>query len=253
MLFPENEFIAIRTASDFFFPGEPYTPIPYSENLFGPLANIQADFSIYHFELCMVHQVIYADLSRKNTNGLMLLNAFRDSLKPPPEELEDEEREWILVSQTRELDKFMNLSDTLNRTKQFADQHSVIGLWAITERFLGRTYSSIVSIRTSVDVKTVKTPYRWEGFAKEFDALSIDLHSLHGATDADECRVLNNTLKHSEWVDKRLGSFPFFAPYVGHPVRDIKLEMQRYATGIYHFCSSLIEAGNKLLESKFGS
>ena len=86
---------------------------------------------------------------------------------------------------------------------------------------------------------------------QEYNSLGIDLTTLNGLADADECRVLNNSIKHGEMVDERLAQFPFFTAHLGTELTNLDFEMQRYLTGVFNFCGSLIEAGNTLLDPSF--
>ena len=137
------------------------------------------------------------------------------------------------------------------RVKHFTDEYTVIGLWATAERFLGKVFAHIESSQSGVDVASVSRPYRWDEFQTAYANKSIDLTTLNGYADADECRVLNNSIKHAEIVNERLAQNPFFAPFQNKLLADVDFEMQRYVTGVFNFVGSLIESGNHLLDSNF--
>lgn len=77
------------------------------------------------------------------------------------------------------------------------------------------------------------------------------LNQLLGYTDANECRVLNNTIKHQGTVNKRSSKFPYFSSHVGKELPNIEFEMQRYYNGIWNLLGELIQKGNRLLDPNF--
>lgn len=83
---------------------------------------------------------------------------------------------------------------------------------------------------------------------REFSTLSIDLTACENFDNANECRVLNNALKHNPVVSERLMSFNYFSALGGTDLMSVPLEMQRYMNGISDLLGSLIEKGNALLE-----
>ncbi len=102
-------------------------------------------------------------------------------------------------------------------------------------------------------IQNINVPYRWDQLISLFETKSIILNTLDGYSDADECRVLNNTIKHGDIVSSRLAEFTFFSTLQGENLQKIDYEMQRYYNGISSFIGSLIESGNKLLDPSFSN
>ena len=119
------------------------------------------------------------------------------------------------------------------------------------EQYLGRTYAEIEHRQTGVPRENIQRPYKWDDFETQFGAKSISLSALNGFADANECRVLNDTIKHAGSVTDRLAAFAYFASHRGLQLTQIDFEMQRYLNGVFNLLGSLIEAGNRLLDPSF--
>ncbi|WP_417733308.1 hypothetical protein [Rosistilla oblonga] len=228
-------------------------PLPYMENIAGPLCSLQGELHWHAFDLCRFHQIMYADLGNRAAHVDAEYERFSKSLEEQRASVNDDSREAFMVYESRTNSAFMNKDIEHARVKHFSDEFAIIGLWATAERYLGKVYANIVALQSGAGVDTVTRPYRWPEFITEYQTLGIDLTTLDGLPDADECRVLNNTIKHGELVDQRLAQFPFFAAHLGAELAKIDFEMQRYLNGVFNFCGSLIEAGNTLLDPSFGT
>jgi len=156
-----------------------------------------------------------------------------------------------MVHESRIKDSFLSRDMEIDRVRHFTDEYTVIGLWATAERFLGKVLANIEALQSGVDVASVSRPYRWGDFKTAYTHKSIDLTALNGYADADECRVLNNTIKHTETVNQRLARFSYFTPFKNKLLAGIDFEMQRHVTGVFNFVGSLIESGNRLLDPNF--
>lgn len=137
----------------------------------------------------------------------------------------------------------------IKRVTSFVDHITVVGLWAIAEQFLGKIFREIRGYLDGVNPATVNAPYKWDDFIRDFSTLSIDLTSCENFNNANECRVLNNAVKHDPIVSGRLLSFSYFSGFNGDELMSVPLEMQRYLNGVSDFLGSLIEKGNILLEN----
>ncbi|NOY30639.1 MAG: hypothetical protein GXP28_10865 [Planctomycetes bacterium] len=223
----------------------------YIWNIQGPLHELQGELHWHAYDLCRFHQIMYGDLTKRALHVDAEHKRFSDALEEQREKVSDDDREGFLVYESRMNSSFMDKDLEHARVKHFADEFSVIGLWATAERYLGKVYANIVATQTTVTVASVTRPYRWNDFQSQFLTLGIDLAALNGYPDADECRVLNNTIKHGDFVDQRLAQFTFFSSHGGVQLTKVDFEMQRYLTGVFNFCGALIEAGNILLDPNF--
>jgi hypothetical protein len=218
----------------------------YPETLTGPLASLQGELYWHYFDLCYFHQIAYKDINDKLTKLDQEYAAFQEknnsNLTNPSLHYEEQEAYYSKMQAY-----FMDNDLALHRAKRFADEYSIIGLWAMTERFLGNVYAHIISAKTSEPKESVHRPYRWADFNSKFAELGVDLSTINGFIDANECRALNNSIKHTQMIDVKLAEFPFFQNKVDEQFQCIELEMQRYASGIYNFCSGLIAAGTTVI------
>ena len=90
------------------------------------------------------------------------------------------------------------------RLKHYADEFTVIGLWAMAEQYMGRVYATAFAVRSGMNVKDVVPPPSWTKLKNGFCEHGICVETLHSFSDADECRVLNNKIKHVGRVDAHL-------------------------------------------------
>ncbi|RDZ28200.1 hypothetical protein DX914_03380 [Lysobacter silvisoli] len=134
------------------------------------------------------------------------------------------------------------------RIRAYADQMIVVGLWTIAEQFLGKVYRGFVAFRDSVDENGVNAPYRWDHFVSSYEQLGIDLAALENYANADECRLVNNAIKHDPVVGSRLQALAFFFPHLGKDLEALQLDVQRYVNGVSDFLGSLIEKANESLD-----
>ncbi len=133
------------------------------------------------------------------------------------------------------------------RVVNFVDHMTVVGLWAIAEQFLGKVFRGYKSRIDNSPPESVQHPYRWDSFVNIFATIGIDLSACDKLKNADECRVLNNAIKHDPTVGNRLMSFHYFVQYQGKRLEEIPLEMQRYLNGVSDFLGSLIEYADQQL------
>jgi hypothetical protein len=101
-------------------------------------------------------------------------------------------------------------------------------------------------LRTGDPVESVKAPYKWDDFGSAYHSEGIVLNLLHDYSIADECRVLNNHIKHSPVVSNKLAAFSLFSTFLGKSLDQVAIDPQRYLNGVSNFLGSLIEHANAL-------
>lgn len=232
-------------------PDSPDALEPYMTNAFGPLTAVQSELHWHVSDLCRFHQILYADLSRQTAAVDEQCAMLKAQVDAASKKLTDEEEDAFAVHVSRFRTAIMDKDKELDRVRRFADEFTVVGLWATAEQFLNRVFAELESATTGVDVQSVEAPFSWPNLSAAFTAKAIDLTLLNGYTDANECRVLNNTIKHAGHVNNRLAQFAYFAPHVGKRLTEIDFAMQRYLKGIFHFIGSLIEAANRQIDPSF--
>jgi len=207
----------------------------------GPLNGIQQELHWRLFDFCRIHQIVYKEIA--------LIDAKLDSLDV--ENLKftgdiesfEEYQKFKLIGAVRDKD-IEN-----NRVLNFTDHITVVGLWAIAEQFLGKVFRGYKAVIDNCQPESVQHPYRWDAIVNVFTSIGIDLSACENFQNANECRILNNAIKHDPIVGNRLISFPYFAPYQGKRLEDTPLEMQRYLNGVSDFLGSLIEYADKQVAS----
>ncbi|MGF1680200.1 hypothetical protein [Photobacterium minamisatsumaniensis] len=139
-------------------------------------------------------------------------------------------------------------SDSNRQTYQFSNQMTVVGLWAIAEQTMGFVYKKMSATINNISEDAIKIPYKFEDFRKEFFKLGITFENLDTYNDANECRTLNNTIKHGHKIEGHILGFDYFSSLSGKRILDVDFELQRYMTGVIQFLSNLIEEGNQILD-----
>ena len=214
---------------------------PNSYLVVGHLRTMFAELQWLLFDFCRMHQIVYKEIahiderltrfSKENKEDLALSSILDLS----------EEECYKEIQKIRILDSIIAQDQENKRVIGFIDQMAVVGLWALAEQFLGNIYRKHIAFTTSVDADTVSSPYRWEKFIQEYANIGVELSTCDGFRDADECRVVNNAIKHDPTVGKLLEVFPYFISYKGSKLMEIPLEMQRYLNGVNDFLGSLME------------
>lgn len=215
-------------------------PIPFLFNAAGKLGLLQADLEWRLCDFCRIHQIVYQEIERLD-NRLKEFAAEHKDIINPPANIEGSE-----ILQSRVLDAIVGQGQENERVTAFVDQMSVVGLWAIAEQFLARVYRSLRGHLERRDPEKVAAPYRWSDFIHAFLTLGIDLTRCENFANANECRAVNNAVKHDPVVGPQLVTFSYFKPHAGANLINISLEMQRYFNGVSDFLGSLIETGNSI-------
>ena len=225
-------------------------PISYMTNIAGPLASLQSDLHWYLFDLSRLHQLIYNDLEMRDDSLQEQFNEFKSTIES--RRLGDgEDQELFNIRQSRAYSGFNDEWAVIDRCKFFSDEFCIIGLWATSEKFMGKIYKAIEAAQKNVPIQNITAPYRWDQLTTKFSEKLITFNQLDSYSDADECRVLNNAIKHSGYVNDRLVEFSFFTQHQGKELQEINFELQRYYNGVSSFIGSLIEAGNQVLDPSF--
>jgi len=200
------------------------------------------------FDFCRMHQIVYKEIVHieegltrftQENKGELTLNSTLDL---------SEEEYYKELQKTRILDSIIAQDQENKRVIGFIDQMCVVGLWALAEQFLGKIYRTY-AVTTSIDADTVSSPSGWDAFKKEYASIGVVLCTCDSFQDANECRLVNNAIKHNPTVGKKLEGFPYFAPYKGEKLMEVPLDMQRYLNGVNNFLGSLMEKVEAQLDS----
>jgi hypothetical protein len=189
-------------------------------------------FLWYHTDLCRFHQMYYQQYVLTNEHINALVQKHKTELSEEPK---DEGHEYF---QAKLRDSILDQDMQLHSTRVFADQMLVIGLWAAVEQHVGRTLVDATEILTG---KKKKQPYRWQDMCDQFAALGIDITACNSYADINECRVLNNKIKHDGGVDEELERFPSFTGQLDVGLDALKFDLQRYSDAVFEFVGNVLE------------
>ena len=221
------------------FPGDEEAPMGYFYNSSGILGQIQMELDWKMFDFCRLQQITHSHIMENE-------KAIDKYVEENKEALANATEETMGFVRARES---INAQTASNRqTYQFSNQMTVVGLWALAEQTMGFVYKKMSSIINCIPENDIKIPYRFEDFRKEFSNLGIILENLDTYSDANECRTLNNTIKHGHLIEGHILQFNYFSSLAGKKILDVDFELQRYVTGVIQFLSSLIEEGNHILD-----
>jgi hypothetical protein len=219
-------------------------PDLYTFNIAGPFGALQGELHWTLHTYVRLHHFAYSAFQEHDAK----LDIYAASLKAEKtiafEDFEKYETEMIWKS--RKMDLLLAEDIDLERSVQTINRMFVVALWALAEQYLGKAFQKSVSLRTGVAVESIKAPYRWDTFQTEFLPEGIVLENLHDYALANECRVLNNHIKHSPVISSKLAEFPPFDGHLGEPLERAVIDPQRYLNGVSNFLGSLIERGNAI-------
>lgn len=209
-------------------------PIPFGSNFSGKFGHLQGEVDWRLIDFCRIHQIVYKEI--------LHIEEQLDEIEITPftSDINDEEN----INISRRMDYIVGMESVNERVTSFVDHMTVVGLWAIAEQFLGKIYKAFVSKKNNISEATISAPYKWDDFKREFNNHGIDLTTCENFQNADECRVLNNSIKHDPTVNSKLLRFSYFMPFAGNDLEAVSLEMQRYLNGVSDFLGSLIEKCN---------
>lgn len=168
------------------------------------------------------------------------LDKQSDKLEAERSNIED--RGMWNLSIIRRMDSIFAENMDIQKSSRAINRMLVVALWALAEQNLGRVYRQIISIRSNIEPESVKAPYRWDEIKKSYLSEKIDLSQLDDYAIADECRVLNNNIKHSRLVSNTLAKFPMFKTHFNKNLDNISIDIQRYFSGIANFLGNLMES-----------
>jgi hypothetical protein len=223
------------------FPPEELENLPkgYGWNTTEKLGSIHNELGWRLVDFCRIHQIVYRDINKSN-------RALSEiEIEPFTDNIEDEEN----LSISRRMDFVIGKDYENKRITNFVDHMTVVGLWAISEQFIGKIYRAYISEVDNIDEDSIPTPYRWNDFLTKFSEKGINLENCDSYSDANECRALNNAIKHNPKVTDRLTEFAFFSDLLGKDLERIELEMQRYCNGISELLGSLIDKTSEIIKN----
>lgn len=168
------------------------------------------------------------------------LDAMAARLSPKPEVKSDpDEMEMSAIAHSRARTAIDDGTAENAAVAAFADELFIVGLWALAEQYLGKALNVLPSANGS---------YRWDDINNAFLQDGIDLATLPGYNGANECRLVNNAIKHTGVVNDRLSQFPAFHGLKDKPIRRLSLDAQRYLNCVHHLLGSAMESAECVVQ-----
>ena len=128
---------------------------------------------------------------------------------------------------------------------QYADEVTIVASWTFAEKYLNL---GLTEMRARLSLPAANS-HRWPQLQVAFGECGVALVDMDSFVSADECRRVNNAIKHSGRVDAGLAQSPFFADKQGMSLRDITLETQRYYFGVADFVGAMFERCSNILRA----
>lgn len=222
-----------------FGPGE--GPERYSPTHDNGVMALSGRFLFHHHDLCLFHQSIYRSIEER----LQALETFITEHKADLNATYSID-DWEAVGQARLRETISAWTSETSGIRGFADQLLLVGLWAMVEQYCGRTLILAErALRNSSS--STEAPYRWSALQERFSKLGLDLTRCKGYDTINECRLVNNKVKHLGEVDARLASLPGFGSVLGKSLDAVEFPLQRYADAVFEFVGHVMEAVDEIL------
>lgn len=157
------------------------------------------------------------------------------------DELPDDEAEFYQYRLMRHMEYINHQDDINNKASYIANDSVVINIWAMNEQYMTRGLASLISKKENKAIDEIKVPHSWDRIKIKFLSYGIDFNKLPSYDDINECRVLNNKIKHLYSVDKDLESFPYFSGKLNESLLGMQYPLQKYILAAHHFIGMLLE------------
>jgi len=195
----------------------------------------------YH-DFCLFHQAIYAQIRERESTLKSLIAENKTFLSAS---LNDE---WEAVQQARLRDTVYIYNQENKSMALFADQLAIIGLWTMVEQYCGRTLIEAEN-QTSKRRRTRVAPYKWSELCNRFIVIGLKLPDCKSYNVVNECRVLNNKIKHVGAVDAELAKFSRYTRFAGCSIDEVEIDTQLYANSTFEFVTCVMEATGDALRA----
>ena len=222
---------------------------PIDVRLFDMIDPFLRHWSLAHWELenlALFNQATYYNVAERDKNLDLAVGNLKDWQRPASD-ADDDEIEAFNLAMSRHQNAIIAGDMEMEAISRYADEVTIIATWAFAEKYLN---AGLTTMRTLLNLPPANS-HRWPDIASSYAECGVVLSTLDSFADADECRRLNNAIKHSGKVDGGLTQFAFFAGKQGSTLNDLVLETQRYYFGVADFvgatfehCSNMIRAGN---------
>lgn len=198
-------------------------------------------YGAYYWELeniCLFQQAAHTAVSLRNErlDAVAAENKEFDQAHKALVSTNDDEREGAMLAQSRRWEQVLAEENTLETIEAFNAELTTIAIWTVIEKTMVQMLAALEASTGETRSSTV----RFDVMQQRFFSCGVDLVKLSGFADVDECRCVNNAIKHGGKIGTGLASFPRFAGLSGTAVRRQTLDVQRYLFGAHTFLGSVL-------------
>ena len=202
----------------------------------------------WEFEnLALFNQAAYSNVANRNKSLDEDVTRLKAYVAQAPQDMDDEQHEYFNIALSRIRESITAGEIEVDAISRYADQVTVIAAWALVEKFLNKGLMALQALGGLL-------PAAGHGLIEIKEAYlecGIDLEVANSYADADECRLLNNAIKHTGVVGDYLAQRSAFDGLTGKDLDRIDLDTQRYYFGaadfvgaVYELCSVQLDAAD---------
>lgn len=152
--------------------------------------------------------------------------------------MDDEEAEMYNYRLSMALTGLRDRESVIDSSAAFLKNNYIILLWAMVEQYLGKT---LTIGEKNIKGSSAGGSHVWRNTVNSFSKIDVDVKACKGYSNIDECRVLNNKIKHVGAVDEELAKYPYFSSFLGKDLNTIDFELQRYTDSVFEFVGNVME------------
>lgn len=205
-------------------------------NMIPPFAGAWSS-AIWDLEnLALFNQAAYTSVSSRDHAAEKILEQHRQMQNLPIDPNDDFGYELQQCNLANMRQSIMNTDLESEGIARYADEVTIIASWAFVEKQLNRALFALQSVLG----QPTNTDHRWPVIKDEYLQCGVSLSLATGFADADECRKVNNSIKHSGIVSAGLAALPAFTGKLGKPLASEQLDTQRYYFAAGEFVSSVL-------------
>ncbi len=198
----------------------------------------------YHADLCTFYQMYSSQHVQQDKYVASLTKELEEIKKKYDESSDEDEIAQLEISFSRVREFIYNNDLMLARTKYFANSSFVISLWATVEQFTSRI---LLSLEKQLGIAYSESSHIWDKKIARYKKLNIDITAYLNYQNIDECRVLNNKIKHVGEVDDALAKFSFFSALMNKSLEKIEYDLQRYSKSVFEYIGFVSERADSII------
>lgn len=170
-----------------------------------------------------------------NMNGLR--DRIKTEIKGANPEQYDSEHDYLSHMDSLN-DEIVQLKEVEDISKKLA----AIGLYMVVENATKNIFEWLYhDLDKRTKEKKIRILHRWDVLKKELnDLCALDLSEVSEYSVVDELRCLNNVIKHSGYIDKKLSSFSNWQNELEKEVDTEKIDLDKFCKSIPKYIHDLV-------------